>query len=660
MDKQWNLQKAPPPGHPDVADYGFELFEISRLEKERLKKPQDFLSNYALYRGQESKAQLSSSRRGQSRQRANLTPINLYFSNIERTVAVITARNPTGEVVDLDGINDGSETVLSLQLKKWWKDTNQLPKTRHTARSMEVYGITEEKPFWDKEKDRPDIMVTDPFAFFPAPGNWDNLAEEAPYVCYAYIDFVSKVEAEFGVTGIAKDEAYELLGTQREDFKAPAYASQNQSLGNYTDAMNVVMPGGEGGGSKTVDRTLIIEVWLRDAQTKTNITQEPILDENGMAVLDGAGMPTYEEISVTEPVFSDGIRKITIAKSKNADTESGYIVLDDSPNPNINPALPIEIASTTYPWGRLPAYHANSYKDLISIWGFAAAEQVGDLIVKINQIMTKLIAYVINVMAPPLIVQQHCGITRQMIESALTKGGRLILMPTTPNARIEFLQIPNLPATFFQVLDLIVKFFDRIYQIEEADRGQAPNGVIAASAIVALQERNQITMQTKTSAVEFIAEQRAKWAIGLTQNFGTKVDTVDVGGETTPFRGTDFAGRKFNYVIETGSSTPRTSLQKQETAKWLWESKAISLRGLLEAIGWENWKEEIERNGETQLDQALQILIDAGLPEESAIQLKQVLMLPQGGPGDVKRPGTTTGTGGTQNVAPEQRPTGGV
>ena len=201
-------------------------------------------------------------------------------------------------------------------------------------------------------------------------------------------------------------------------------------------------------------------------------------------------------------------------------------------------------------------------------------------------------------------------------------------MPTTPNARIEFLQIPNLPATFFQVLDLIVKFFDRIYQIEDADRGQAPSGVIAASAIVALQERNQLTMQTKTSAIEYMAEQRAKWAIGLTQNFGTKVESVDVGGQPTPFRGTDFAGRKFNYVIETGSSTPRTSLQKQETAKWLWSAKAISLRGLLEALGWENWKEEIERNGETQLDQALQVLIDAGLPEENAIQLKQVLMLP--------------------------------
>lgn len=656
MDEQWNLQNVPPPEHEDVADFAFELFEIARLERQRQNKPRDFMSNYALYRGQQSTSS-QTGRKGAPQQRANLTPINLYFANVERTVAVITARNPTGEVVDLDGADDDAQTTLSLQLKKWWQDTNQLQKIRHSARTMEVYGITSEKPYWDKTADEPDIMVTDPFAFFPAPGNWDDLALEAPYICYAYLDYVSKIEAEFGVEGIAKDEAYDLLGSKREDYKPPAYGGQNKSIGNYADAMTVTRPG-EGGGNTAVDRCLIIEVWLRDPGTQTVTEQRPILDAEGTAVLDEAGMPTYEEISTTSKRFSDGVRKITITKAKSNGSKgtSGYMVLDDSPNPNINPAIQVDVASTTFPWGRLPVYHANSYKDLVSIWGFSAAEQVGDLITKINQIMTKLIAYVINVMAPPLIVQQHCGITREMIESSVSKAGRLVLMPNSPNARIEFMQIPNLPSTFFQVLDMIVKFFDRIYQIEDADRGVAPSGVVAASAIVALQERNQITMQTKTSAIDSLAENRARWAIGLWQNFGTKVDSVNVGGQPTTFRGSDLAGRKFNYVVESGSSTPRTSLQKQETAKWLYQAKAIGQRGLLEALNWEDWKAEIERTAESQLDQALQLLIAAGLPKEGAIQLKQMLMLDQGGPGDVKKPGA----GGSSNVSAPPRPTQGA
>ena len=132
--------------------------------------------------------------------------------------------------------------------------------------------------------------------------------------------------------------------------------------------------------------------------------------------------------------------------------------------------------------------------------------------------------------------------------------------PTTPNARIEFLQVPNLPSSFFNVLDLILKFFDRIYQIEEADRGINPTGVIAASAIIALQERNAVVMQTKTSAIDYLAEQRSRWAIGLWQNFGIKEESVDVGGTMQVFRPANFAGRRFNYVVESGSTMPRTCL----------------------------------------------------------------------------------------------------
>jgi hypothetical protein len=281
----------------------------------------------------------------------------------------------------------------------------------------------------------------------------------------------------------------------------------------------------------------------------------------------------------------------------------------------------------------------NSYKDLISIWGFSAAEQVGDLISKINKIVKRLISYTLNVMTPPLIVQQHCGITRDMVESELSKDGRLVLMPNTPNARIEFMQIPNLPATFFQVLDVVIKLFDRVYQIEDADRGQAPGGVIAASAIVALQERNQVLMQAKTTAIDFLAEQRSRWAIGLWQNFGTSAELVEVNEEPTEFVGSRYAGRGFTYVVESGSTTPRTSLQVQEMAVNLYKLGAIDRRALLEPINFPDWLQIIERMGENDLDHALQVLIDAGLPEEQAIQLKQFLIQPQGGPGDTKQTG---------------------
>jgi len=623
ISDKWTIVNIPPKGDPDVAEFAALLFEASRREKERLNKPQEFLANYALYMGKQTRQQTG--RKGFTQQNRGLTTVNLFFSNVERTVQNITSRNPTGEVVDMDGGGDDAQQILSMELKKWWKDTNQQQLTKASAKTMEIYGIVPEKPTWDKQNRQPNIATVDPFAFFPAPGIWDSeeISTKCPYICYAYLDFVAEMEQFFDVKDvIAPDEAYELMGTAREEYKTKRQDNQ-QSIGNYADPMTAkstnVMP------DKRLERCLIIEVWVRDNSTKKDKVSEPLLDEQGQPIVDEKGIPQIKETTTTVPVYRDGVRKITITKSKDKEAKSGWIVLDDCENTNLNPALPTELASNTYPWGRLPCYYVCSYKDGISIWGFSAAEMVSDLLVKINLIITKLIAYTINVMAPPLIVQQHCGITREMIETSIQKSGRLILMPSTPKARIEFLQIPNLPETFFRVFELLIKMFDRTYQIEDADRGVQPTGVIAASAIVALQEKNMVLMQAKTNAIDTLIENRSRWAIGLWQNNGTIEDKVNVGEETKSFIGVTYAGRKFNYVVESGSTTPRTSLQLQEDAKWLAMNKFISQKGLLEAMKWPGWKEEVARTAEGQLDQALQILVDSGLPMEGAVQIKQML-----------------------------------
>jgi len=644
--KDWGLLNLPPKDHQDVGKFFNTLFEIAKTEKERLQVAKRMLANYALYRGQHGDVG--------STVKKVFTPVNFYFANIERTVSNITAKDPTAEVIDMDGIGDEAEKVLSSRLKKWWKDTDQRGKTKKTARGMEIYGISPIiKPFWDSAKKEPGILLTDPFGFFPAPGNWEDVSTQCPYICYLHLEYVDAIEKKFGVTGVAPDDAYDLLGKEREKYKPPVSYGRRESLGNYSDPMTPVNRGAELTESK-VERCLVIEVWIRDSREQTTTRQEPAVDEQGNPKMDDMGNTVLQTITEKSPVYPDGIRKVTIVKAKNDSpgAHEGILVLDDCSNPNINPALPLEMTFKTHPWGRFPVIFANSYPDLISIWGFAAAEQVGDLIVKINQIFTRLVSYVLQVMAPPLIIQQHCGISRTQIESALGKEGRLVLMPTTPNARIEFMQIPNLPATFFQVLEIIIQFFDRVYQIEDADRGIAPKGVVAASAIVALQERNQVLMQTKTLAVDRLAEERGRWAIGLWQNYGVKSELVDVNEEPVEFIGVNYAGRSFGYVVEAGSSTPRTSLHIQELAQRLFDQKAIGQRGYLEAINWPNWKEEIERTAESQLDQALQVLIEAGMPEEEAIQLKQYLLEPQGGPGDVNGKKTNVALQGARPGVP--------
>ncbi len=168
--------------------------------------------------------------------------------------------------------------------------------------------------------------------------------------------------------------------------------------------------------------------------------------------------------------------------------------------------------------------------------------------------------------------------------------------------------------------------------------------LIAASAIVALQERNQVLMQAKTSAIDGLVENRSRWAIGLWQNHGTADDSVDVAGESVRFVGTDYVGRKFNFTVESGSTTPRTSLQNQELAFELFKLKAVDQKAILEVLNFPNWKEILQRTAGDQLGQALQILVGAGLPDEVAAQIKNNLTQQQLQQ-DRPEPNTQTTTG---------------
>lgn len=449
------------------------------------------------------------------------------------------------------------------------------------------------------------------------------------------------------------------MGGEREEHSSQQITSgtragSRNAYGNYAVTMHP--KGGKiSSPSKHFEKGLVIEIWIRGAIGTFKETH-PLMDEIGEVIIDqNTGETLLEE--VTFPKYPDGVRKVTISRADQAKTKKdkgrrGYLVLDDVPNPNINIRrqtdspdeyrLPIEILETTYPWGRLPIYKADSYRDTTSSYGFSASEQVGPLLLKIEEIFTRLYVYARQALSPALVIEKHCGITREMIESQAGKP-RLVLMPTKPNADIRYLETPNLPATFFNVLDLFIKFFDRIYQIEDADRGEHPRGVIAASAIVALQERNAVLMQAKIDSSDSLCSERGMWALGFWQNFGSKEELIEINGGQEIFKGIDYAGRRLNYAVEIGSTTPRTSLQIEEHIKWLAGLRMVDLRTVLETLNIPNWKAIVERNGENQLDMALNILVQAGFSREEAVSLKQWLMQPQGGPGDT-RGGTGTGT----------------
>ncbi len=574
---EYSISNPPPADHPGLAKWVYGLFEESYAEKERLGWMDRAVSNYKLFRGNH----WGDKKRGSN----DKVTVNLNFANIIRTVANITAKNPVAEVIDLDYSKDGADQVLSLKLKKYWNETEQQALLARSVLNNEIYGATIEKAVWDSTKKQFMPIVIDGYSYFPAPGYYPNI-QDMPYQIHAYSMPVKAIEKIYNVKGIIAEDVQNILGREDREDVRPNQILVNKDSGTVKEQVS----GSKLMSGEAVNQDgLVIELWIKDFSRNKN------------------GDLTYP----------DGIRVISVCNQN--------VFLNDMANPNINLELDEELIRTSFAWGRYPFYMVNSYEDTTSIWGFAAAEQTGELNKKINEIVSRMTSYCNRVLYPTLVVEKGAGITKSMINN---KPG-LVLMPTRPNARIEFLQVPNLPSNFFNILDTLVTFHDRVYQIEDADRGVQPTGVTAASAIVSLQERNAVLIRHKIRAAEYLCRERGRWHISFLQNFSVKAESIPYKDEVVEFTGTDLAGRKFNYVIESDSTVARTSVQDQEQAVGLFKINAIDRTALLQQLNFPEWKQIIERMGETQLDEAFQVLIDAGLEEDMAAQLKQFLMQPQ-------------------------------
>jgi len=602
MAEKWSLSNLPPEGHPDVGRFFWDnCFMVSEAEKDRLNLKDRWRENHRIWRGGAVQRSLRNK---------NAVTANLIFSNVQRTVANLTAKNPAAEVVSLDGsyqvdqstgepivdengepIPDDSDKKVTVRMKDWWNTTEQINILVDSALDMEIYGITIEKGVLDPTNNECSVVALDPYSYVIAPGNWLT-PNDSPYVGMATAIRPDAVEAMFGLEegSINADEVYSILGEEREENRPAA-----GKIGNITTTMygsKTMHPRGNVQGGE--DRALVVELFVRD--------------NSKIEVVDEAGNKTSQK------KYPGGIRMVTLANS-------GDLVCMDAANPNVNPELTREEQANTYLYDHFPYSTAVSYRDTTSPWGFSAAEQVGDLAEKISELLSRMYRYLARVMLPPLVLPLDTGLT----EDDVNNNPGLILTPQTGSsgAGIRYVDVPSLPADTTRLFDMLLGIFDRVYQIEDADRGDTPNRIVAASAIVALQERNQVLMRHKIRMVDYLIRQRGRMAISFFQNFGVTTDSIKVDDAVKGIRGLDLIGRKFQYVVESGSTITQTSLQVQEQAVDLFEKGAIDSQALLETMNFPNWRAIVERMAESgdQLEQAAQIFIQAGVPPETVGQL---------------------------------------
>lgn len=591
----WSISDMPPPDNEDVGVFFHNLYMLGESDKERLGLLDRWRYNHKMFRGDHWDDV------GVKAKSTKLS-MNLIFANLQRTVANLTAKQPVVEATEVGnemGQDDSTDKDLTAWLKKWWSDTGQGDSLIDSANQMELYGPTIEKAVLRERM--PDTVVVDPFAFGKAPGVYDDI-QDCPYVYHLAVMRTDEIEQAYGLEkgDVEPDDVYTIMGEDREDNSPQIPAG---AVGSVLDRSSMSLNNSAKMRSandqhRLESRALVVELWCKDYGCAGKE--------------DGTGHP-------------DGVRVVTFVNS-------GKLVLSDERNPNINWELfhdNPEAISSTYLFGKYPFRVAASYRDKTTNWGFSALEQTADINQVLDEIISRFYAYIVKSMMPVLIVPKDTGIKPIHLNN---KPG-LLLQPASSSqaGSIRYMDPPRMSQDIYQFISLLRDFFDQIWHIEDADRGQAPSGVIAAQAIQALQERNAVLMRAKIRSIDSLVTHRGRCAISMLQNFVIEPQLVKVNDDIKELVGTKLVGRYFDFVVESGSTVHKTTMQTQEQAVKLFEMGVIDRQALLENLNFPGWKAILERVGETQVDQALQILTEAGLAPEEAASIKQYVVETQQG-----------------------------
>lgn len=677
LDK-YNLGELPSKGNRYVGEFFNTLWEEARDEKIiRLGLHQRWIELHKKFRGMKDR-NVAYPKIG----------ANYLFKIILSFCAILTEKIPQGDIVPDENIPDEYLRILNKETDKWWVECKLQNLLYVTVLNMLLFGTTIEKFVFDRKRDTTKIILKDPFNFFPAPGyKMCNL--DIPYVCDAYFLEPWEIRKTFDVpmeVDIPTDAEEHLLGLERE--MVSGWHTEDRSTSNLPSTYSVV-PGYKGTPDRIGKLTLVVEIWAQDNSTETIPIYGDVqaTDNTGQVVFDDQRRPVMTRKQVAEkvkPIYPDGIRKVTICHALIDTWQHG--ILDDSRNPSINwnllearkeylmtigiekpvvdpttgqpvamqnqlysedeaEQMALDSVKNTWLWGRFPYSATPSMIDTSQWWGFSVIEQLEELNSKQESLLTKFFAFMDILMFPLLIIPQGSGVR----DSEITNAPGTIIHPTIEAANsIRYLDSPSSPE-IFEMLQFILYQMDIISMSPEVTEGRKPKGVSAASAIIALQNKAGTLFQPNIWRVGEIVESRENAHISMVLNFGSRERPIKVDDEYTKYIGTDIIGA-FKYYVENGSIAPLMKQGRQQQYLELFRLGALTLRPLLEML--EIPKRIIEMVlEEKSVPGALQLLIAAGLPQEMAAQIYQVVMQNQGiGATDQKAP-----EGGK---TPQTQPTG--
>jgi len=681
IQRKYNLNNIPEADNPSLGDFANRLWNDAKREKiTRLNMHSRWIELHKKFRGKKNKNKTYP-----------LIGANYLFKTVQGFCAMLTEKYPKAETQTDEGVDPVQIKALNEDISKWWQEEELQKLLYSTVQNFQVYGTTIEKFIFDVENNTSKVILRDPFNFFPAPG-YKLCNMKIPYCFDAYFLDIWDIKDSFDLPEhvlVPPDADEQLFGRQRETTRGGLSKSPNTSGNlppNYAE-----VEGAKGSGMET--KALILELWIRDKSVDTipvygevqityEGTDEPVYDDQGKPVLERRQIDKK-----TRPRYPGGIRKITFCPSLLKIYNNG--ILDDRKNPNVNwnlievrmekllaegkpeyvideateqpiideatglPAIqnvPVDEDSAyalahgsldkTFLYNNFPFSAVSSLVDSSQWWGFSIIEQLEELTGKAEALLTKYLAYFEMVMFPIFINPKGSGVKN----SQITNAPGVIINPLPEHAPLlRYILPPPPPMGILELIMFLLYQVDIVSGTPEVTEGRKPKGVSAASAIIALQDKAATLFQPQIWAVDRIVQHRGLAHISFVQNFGTEEKPIKVDDEFVRFLGIDLWG-SFKYMVESGSSAPITKSGRRTQYIELFRIGAMDIQSLLEMLEIPN--RIIERVLERfSVPGALQLLIDAGLPEEVAQQIYQAVLqnpgigAPQGGP---KGEGTQT------------------
>lgn len=586
----------PPEGHPKLGYRVFEILAEVLQDKNDLGLPAKWMRNYELSKNKHWR---------NNSKKAPLVTANLLHSHRVRTVNMLTDNNPTFDVIQVGETSEDDpekEDVFDTLLKTcefWWSDSEQQMVLEQSVLNGELYGCTFEKVVFNRELEgglgEVETLVVDPWyiGFFPTK---TQDIQKAHAVLHFYPMSVREARwrwPKFAEEIISDSEAIKAIGDSRQEIKANSTSANDQ--GYFTSISNAIKQvlsafgTGTNDAGKLKEEVLVCECWTKDFSIEGKVAKYP-----------------------------GNIRCVTACNG-------GKIVLDDKPNPSINPTLNPEQAANTYLYHHFPFSKTQSHTDTGNTWGMGDFEQLEMLNIEINKTISQLTLVKDRVARVKLINPQDSGVSNAEFTNA---PGIINPSSAATSQAIRYLDPPTINPELFKMMEVYRDLFMMVAGSFELEQAQTPGrDVIAYKAIAALLERAATMHKGKIRNYSKMIRDRGRMYLSHVMNWYTEERFIsyeqDGDKMTQAIRGTDML-IPIKLQVVSGSTMPVSRVQEREEASALFDKGAIDAEELLKKLNWKDWKEVIARVKQGPIGEFLHKLELMGFPPSLIQGLQQV------------------------------------